>query len=188
MSHELRTPLNAVIGFSEIIRNEVLGPVGTERYREYAADINGAGRHLLEIVNDILDLSKLDAMKLQLREQSCSVADLVASAVNILRSEADKKGLALNVGVPAGLPDLWVDSLRMRQVLTNLLSNAVKFTPAGGQISLSAAVRASGELALVVRDSGIGMTEAQIETALQPFGQVNLHRECRPATIAEGAA
>ncbi|HTP83890.1 MAG TPA: ATP-binding protein [Alphaproteobacteria bacterium] len=174
MSHELRTPLNAVIGFSEVIRNQVLGPVGIERYREYATDINGAGRHLLEIINDILDLSKLDAMKLQLHEEWCVVADLVASTVTILRGEAETKDLRLSIDVPASLPALWVDPLRIRQVLTNLLSNAVKFTPAGGQVSLSAAVEASGELALVIRDTGIGMTEAQIETALQPFGQANV--------------
>jgi len=174
MSHELRTPLNAVIGFSEIIRGEVLGPVGTARYREYAADINGAGRHLLEIVNDILDLSKLDAAKLQLREQSCIVADLVASTVNILRGEAGKKNLFLSIDVPVSLPDLWADPLRIRQILTNLLSNAIKFTPAGGRVSLSAGVEESGELALVVHDTGIGMTPGQIETAVQPFGQANL--------------
>jgi len=174
MSHELRTPLNAIIGFSEIIRNQVLGPVGTDRYREYADDINGAGSHLLEIINDILDLSKLDAMKLQLREEWCDVTDLVASTAHILRGEAEKKGVRLCLDVPADLSTVRADPLRLRQILTNLLSNAIKFTPSGGEVSLRAAVEASGELTVSIRDTGIGMTKAQIETALQPFGQANM--------------
>ena len=179
MSHELRTPLNAVIGFSEIIRSQVLGPIGVDRYREYAADINGAGRHLLEIIDDILDLSKLEAMKLQLREQRCDVAASIAATVNLLGGEAERKDISLSIDVPADLPALRADPLRVRQILTNLLSNAIKFTPAGGHVSLRACVEPSGELALSIRDTGIGMTETQIETALQPFGQVDV-RMSRP--------
>lgn len=173
MSHELRTPLNAVIGFSEIIRDESMGPVGTPRYAEYAADIWCSGRHLLDIVNDILDMSKVESGKLALSEDACDIADVAATSVGMLRELAEKGDVRLSVEVPRTLPALWADRVRLRQVLINLLSNAVKFTPPGGTVSLRCHIDEAGDCVLSVQDTGIGMTAEEIETALEPFGQAD---------------
>jgi two-component system cell cycle sensor histidine kinase PleC len=172
MSHELRTPLNAVIGFADTMEHELFGPLGSPRYAEYVANIKESGEQLLEIINDILDLSRLDAGTLPLVEGRVEVAVLVEGPVRLMRPRAEVKRVQMVVDLPPGLPDLTVDSRRIKQVLANLISNAVKFTPAGGTVTVGAEWQAGGCLALTVADTGIGMDEAGIATALSLFGQV----------------
>lgn len=173
MSHELRTPLNAIIGFSEVIRDNVLGPSLPAVYREYAADINRSGLHLLGLINNILDLSDADTGQFELREGVCDIADLVALSVGPLRKAARTAQVDLDIVIDNGLPHLVGDERRLRQALNNLLSNAVKFTPPGGRITLRTALRADGELALTIDDTGIGMTAEQIRIARAPFAQID---------------
>jgi signal transduction histidine kinase len=173
MSHELRTPLNAIIGFSEMIRDTMLGPIGTAGYRDYAADINRSGLHLLQLVTDILDMSKAEAGHLALNEEICDPARVIDSSVSMVRDTARNAQVMLQVASMDDTPWLFADERRLRQVLINLLSNAIKFTLPGGRISVALAVDAEGLLAFEVEDSGIGMSEAHIEIALTPFGQVD---------------
>jgi two-component system cell cycle sensor histidine kinase PleC len=172
MSHELRTPLNAIIGFSEILGSEMLGPLGHARYREYAHDVHGAGRHLLALINDILDLSKAEAGKFDLADAEIVTADLVAECLRLMRGRAQEGGLRLSHEIARGMPNLVVDRLRLKQVLLNLLSNAIKFTPRGGRVHLEAHHDGQGRPILSVRDTGIGMAPDMIPAALEPFRQI----------------
>ena len=172
MSHELRTPLTAIIGFSEILAMEAFGPLGQPKYREFADDILHSGRHLLEVINDMLDIAKLQSGTTELRLQQVPSRSIVDSAVRIVRKRAEEAGVTLEVSVPPDLPVIEADHLRMRQVLLNLLSNAIKFTPAGGLVSVAVEHRQNG-LAMTVRDTGIGMAPEDIPRALQPFVQVD---------------
>jgi signal transduction histidine kinase len=172
MSHELRTPLNAVIGFSQIMMNETLGPIGSPRYRGYARDIHDSGMHLLEIINDILDLAKAEAGKLELDEDWVNVGDAVASACRLIGPRAERAQLSIVEAVPADLPALWADERKLKQILLNLVSNSMKFTPAGGRITLSASFDPTGALSVVVQDTGIGIAGADLERVLEPFVQV----------------
>ena len=172
ISHELRTPLNAIIGFSDVINREVLGPIGSVKYREYAGDILSAGRHLLGLINNILDMSKIEAQKMELFEEIVDIAALAASCVKIVEGAAADGRVTLAVDIPAELPYLRGDEMRLRQILLNLLSNAVKFTPAEGRVTLSARLADDGALELAVADTGIGMSEDEVVIALQPFRQV----------------
>jgi signal transduction histidine kinase len=173
MSHELRTPLNAIIGFSEMIRDATLGPIGHEGYRDYAADINHSGLHLLQLVTDILDISRAEAGHLSLSEEICDPARVIDSSVNMVEQPARRGAVAIEVAPAVEAPWLLADERRLRQILVNLLSNAVKFTLPGGRVSVSLGVETDGALAFVVEDTGIGMSAADIEIALTPFGQVD---------------
>jgi len=172
MSHELRTPLNAIIGFSEMIRDAVTGPISA-RYRDYAVDIHKSGAHLLRLINDVLDLSKVEAGGLDLHEETVSLADLVDDCRRLLSDGLAAGELALMIELPADLPAIRGDALRLKQALLNLLSNAVKFTPRGGSIQVSAAMTPDGSIALAIRDTGIGMAPEQIPLALEPFRQLD---------------
>lgn len=172
VSHELRTPLNAIIGFSEILRDEMLGPIGTAKYAEYAADIHSSGTHLLDIINDILDLSKLEAGKVELRKSVFPLRDVVASCLTLIRERAQTAGLEIETDLRGPLT-LVADKRYVKQMLLNLLSNAVKFTPRGGKITVRAMRVADGGCRIEISDNGIGMTAEDIETALKPFGQVD---------------
>lgn len=174
MSHELRTPLNAIIGFSEIIRDQMMG-AKPEAYKAYAADIHSSGQHLLEIINDILDLSKAEGGYLELRARAFDVPKMLNRCVDTVRELARKVDIEIAVIVGKNLPALYGEERRIRQIVLNLLSNAVKFTPAGGCIGVRTDLTASGDLQLIVEDSGIGMTKNQIEVALTPFRQVESH-------------
>ncbi len=174
MSHELRTPLNAIIGFSEIIRDQMMGPK-PEAYTAYAADIHASGQHLLEIINDILDLSKAEGGYLELRARAFDVTKMLGRCVDTVRELARKVDIDISLDTDDNLPALVGEERRIRQIVLNLLSNAVKFTPAGGRIRVRTDFSASGELRLIVEDSGIGMTKSQIEVALTPFRQVESH-------------
>jgi signal transduction histidine kinase len=172
MSHELRTPLNAIIGFSEILQQELFGPLGSRRYRDYARDIHDSGTHLLELINDILDVSKAAAGKLELSEDNVRPADLIGAAVRLVSPRAQEGGVILAAAGGSDLPLIHVDERRMKQVLINLLSNAVKFTQAGGRVIVAADADESG-VRFIVRDTGIGMRPEDIPKALSPFGQID---------------
>ncbi|MFQ5776178.1 MAG: sensor histidine kinase [Kiloniellaceae bacterium] len=174
MSHELRTPLNAIIGFSEVIERQLLGPVeNTGKYRAYARDIHDAGKHLLSVINDILDLAKIEAGQLDLRERLFDVNECIATCVKIVAGQAAAGNLALDWKEQAGLPSLWGDDKKFRQVLINLLSNAVKFTPSGGRISIEAGIEPGGAFRITVTDTGIGIARQNICKVMQPFGQLD---------------
>ncbi len=172
MSHELRTPLNAVIGFSEIIRDQSLGPSAVANYRDYANDIHIAGEHLLRIINDVLDVSKIEAGKLELHESETDIAAIAQSGVKLMNQSAFESGITLALDLPADLPMVMADELRIKQVLLNLLSNAVKFSQRGGTVTVGAELRADHSLAVWVADTGIGMSETEVTTAMKPFRQV----------------
>jgi PAS domain S-box-containing protein len=172
MSHELRTPLNAIIGFSEAMMHEVMGPIGSARYREYACDIHNSGQHLLELINSILDLSKLQARSMSLNEEVIDLGSVAAACVRLVRERASKSQVELRAALPPHLLLVRADELRLKQVLLNLLSNAVKFTPEGGTVAISALQDARGT-EIVVADTGIGLTEEEIGLALQPFRQID---------------
>ncbi len=173
MSHELRTPLNAIIGFSQTMKDRMFGQLGHRRYDEYVDFIHHSGTHLLELINDILDVSAVEAGKLVLHEESLSVRDICEAAVRILVPRAQKGGVALSGIDDAGLPPLRADPRRLKQILLNLLSNAVKFTEPGGVVSCDATVGDDGGLIVTVTDTGIGMDEAGVRMAMSAFGQVD---------------
>lgn len=172
MSHELRTPLNAIIGFSEIIRDAMMGPVSA-KYQEYARDISSSGSHLLSVINDTLDLSKIEAGQLEMYEEIVDLTEVITACHRIVRERAQSGKLDLIVDVSPGLPNVQADQRRLKQVFINLLSNAVKFTPAGGRIVVSARVLATGDIEFSVADTGIGMKPEDVPLALAPFQQLD---------------
>jgi signal transduction histidine kinase len=172
MSHELRTPLNAIIGFSDMMKSEMLGPIGNESYRSYVSDIHFSGGHLLEIINDILDAVRHESGKMELNEHSVSVEDIIADALRLITPQAQQGNISVNWERDIeALPALFCDEIRVRQMLLNILSNAVKFTQAGGKIDLKSELT-SGGLELIVKDTGIGIEPEDIARILTPFGQV----------------
>ena len=173
MSHELRTPLNAIMGFSEIMKDQHLGPVNNARYLSYAGDIHSSGHYLLGIINDILDLSKIEAGKMTVdnAEEFALVQALQASLV-ICAVQAEKFGVRLESTLPPQEVRLVAVERMIRQIMINLLSNAIKFTPAGGTVQVGAHAVPGGGYAVTVQDSGIGMSEQEIVKALTPFGQI----------------
>ncbi|HET8728436.1 MAG TPA: MHYT domain-containing protein [Alphaproteobacteria bacterium] len=172
MSHELRTPLNAIIGFSDIMVKEMFGALGSDRYREYAATIHDSGTHLLALINDVLDFSKLDAGRAELTEEVVDLHRALSDTLRMMQGQADEAGVSLRQETAADLPHLLADPRRLRQVLLNLLSNAVKFTPPGGEVRVSARLR-ERDLAIAVIDTGIGIAPEDISTALERFGQID---------------
>lgn len=176
MSHELRTPLNAINGFSEIIANELYGPLGDERYKGYAADILTSGEHLLDMINDILDMAKIEAGKMTINPQPIDPVDPVDAAVRMIRRKAEDKGIELVLNAIGDIPDIEADHRAIRQMILNLVSNAIKFTDAGGRITVE--VKASGrEVRIAVTDTGIGIPESDLPRLAKPFEQVNETRE-----------
>lgn len=173
MSHELRTPLNAMIGFAEVMAQEKLGRLGHPSYQTYATDIHDAASHLLHIINDILDVSKAEAGKLELVEQNVSLISAVQSSVRMIINRAEQQGVAIDSGGVDKDLVLRADGKKIRQILINLLSNAVKFTPSGGQISVRAQIQNDGQAQITVRDTGIGMKAEDIPKALLAFAQID---------------
>ena len=172
MSHELKTPLNAVLGFSEIIRDEVLGPVGNDAYRDYAGDIHKSGARLLAVINDVLDVSRLEGGLLTIEARPENILEVAESATKLAR-DITHDGRKIGIDVPPGMPSLLVDPRRLAQALGNLLANALKFTPANGQVCLAARIGADGAAVLTVEDTGIGMEPETIAAALEPFRQLD---------------
>jgi signal transduction histidine kinase len=171
VSHELRTPLNAIINFSDIQRNEMFGPMQNGKYLEYAKDIHYSGLHLLQLINNLLDLSKAEANKIDLFDEDLNMNDTIEHCLRSLREWARKEGVALYCDLPANLPLLRADSLRIRQILLNLLSNAIKFTEEGGSITISAIVNHKRELVIRVIDTGIGIAPEDLPNVMKKFGQ-----------------
>ncbi len=171
LSHELRTPLNAVVGFSDVMRAEVFGPLGHDNYRSYIQGIHESGLHLLHLINDVLDLSKVEAGRLELREDEVDVREIVGSVVRLLSDRARQDGVRLANGMEASLPRVRADGLRLRQVLLNLVSNAIKFTPRGGTVMLQGSVTPEGAMALSVRDDGVGIAAKDMASIFEPFAQ-----------------
>jgi len=173
MSHELRTPLNAISGFSEIIAQELFGTLGDPHYKEYAQDIHASGQHLLAIINDILDLSRIEEGQDTLEESENDVCDVIDACMPLVRERAAAARVRIELDVADGLPTIMIDLRRVKQVLINLLSNAIKFTELGGTITVSAAIDDSGGMTITVHDTGIGMRPDEIPRALEPFGQID---------------
>lgn len=171
MSHELRTPLNAIIGFSEVMNMQLYGRLGEPRYEEYSELINDSGKLLLRIINDILDLSKVEAGRLELEEEAFFLRGVVAECLPVVQSHAADRGVEI-ISEPEDELVLWADRRIVKQMILNLLSNAIKFTPDGGKILVRSYEVADGGHILEVQDTGIGMTDSELQVALQPFGQV----------------
>ncbi|OEJ64075.1 PAS domain S-box protein [Magnetovibrio blakemorei] len=173
MSHELRTPLNAIIGFSSLMETETFGPLGHEKYREYLSDIHSSGQHLLDLINDILDVSAIEAGMLTLHENVVQVGGIVESSVRLVNHRAQESQVHLHIQCEDNLPMIFADERRMKQVLLNLLTNSIKFTPAGGDIYLTTLCDEADCHVWTVKDTGIGMNEAEIKLAMAQFGQVD---------------
>jgi signal transduction histidine kinase len=173
MSHELRTPLNAIIGFAEVMKMELLGQIGNPQYRSYIGDIHDSARHLLGLINDILDVAKIEAGRTELSETTFEVQRLIDAVVRLIRERALRTRVRLVATVEPDLPPLLADERKLKQVLINLLGNAVKFTPAGGEVRLAARTSGEGDLIIAVSDTGIGIAAGDIERVMEPFGQVD---------------
>jgi signal transduction histidine kinase len=173
ISHELRTPLNAIIGFAGLMEDQRFGPLGAPRYREYVSDIRNSGEHLLEIINNILDLSRAEAGKLYLQEDSVDVVEAMQICARQMQPRAAENHVQLELSVPTSPPMLRCDAAKLRQVLFNLLSNALKFTPADGRVLLKFECGADEGITLTVKDTGVGMSPADIPKALEPFTQLD---------------
>jgi len=173
MSHELRTPLNAIIGFSSTIKEEVFGPIGNEKYLEYLDDIHYSGQHLLDLINDILDVSAIEADAIELHEENVRVSDVVDASIRIIGPRADAGKVTISSSISSDTPQIVADERRVKQIFLNLLSNAVKFTPEGGEVAVNSWVNEDASLSISVVDTGAGMDEAEVEKALSKFGQVD---------------
>lgn len=172
MSHELRTPLNAIIGFSDIMRQQMFGPLGGSRYIAYAGDIHDSGQHLLNLINDMLDLSRIESGKYEIREEWLSAQELLDWVLNMTEPQILSRGVEVNVSVAGDMPNFRADRRAMRQILLNLFSNALKFTPSGGNIILSAFQESDdGDIVLEVADSGRGIPAHLLDTITEPFVQ-----------------
>jgi PAS domain S-box-containing protein len=173
MSHELRTPLNVVVGFAEILQGELFGPLGDARYLDYAGNISASAKHLLSVINSILDLAKIEAGQLKLDEQEIDIGNIMAICQRLIADAARNNGIELEVELPAAEITVHADPTKLKQILLNLLSNAIKFTPSGKRVSLTAARANGGAIELKVADQGIGMTKEDAIRALQPFQQID---------------
>ncbi|GAB4392954.1 MAG: hypothetical protein Tsb0032_10530 [Kiloniellaceae bacterium] len=173
MSHELRTPLSAIIGFAEMIEQQAMGPIGSPKYKDYATDIRSSGQHLLGIINDILDLSKVESGKQSLREEPIAVAELVTGVEVLLNGRPRDAGVRLILEVPDNLPTLNADRRLLTQILVNLMANSIKFTPEGGSVRLRCWARDGSGFVFQVIDDGVGMAREDIPLALSVFGQVD---------------
>ncbi|WP_131193750.1 sensor histidine kinase [Lichenihabitans psoromatis] len=174
MSHELRTPLNAILGFSEVMKGELFGPHTVSAYREYSDDIHSSGQHLLMLINEILDLSRVEAGRYELKEESVALAHVVDDCQRLLELRAGKRNITLVDLVEGGLPLIWVDERAIRQVILNLLSNAIKFTPHGGTVTIKVGWTVQGGQYVSIRDTGPGIPEAEIPVVMSSFGRGTL--------------
>ena len=179
VSHEIRTPLNAIIGFSELMLDEKFGSIGNDRYRDYLRDINRSGNHVLDLVNDLLDISKIEAGQQEMSYEAVSLNDTLAETVAMMQPQANRDRVIIRSSFASRLPEVVADLRSVRQIALNLLSNAIRYTLAGGQVIISTAYESSGDVVMRVRDTGIGMTQPEIEQALKPFKQINSLKRAR---------
>jgi PAS domain S-box-containing protein len=173
VSHEIRTPLNAIIGFADIMADERFGPIGHSRYAEYSSDIGRSGRHVLDIVNDLLDISKIEAGEMDLDFVSVGLNETVSEAVSLVQPQANAQRVIIRTALSQSVPNVVADLRSIKQIVLNILSNAIRFTPSGGQIIVSTAYESNGSVTLRVRDTGIGMSRAELDQAMKPFRQVS---------------
>ena len=173
MSHELRTPLNAIIGFSDVMKNGMFGPVGNPKYAEYANDINASGVHLLELINDILDLSKIEAGETELHEEIIDVSKALLSCLTLVKERAEEAGVDIANDAAPDLPALHADERKFKQIVINMLSNAIKFTPRDGKVTIKIWCNMDSGYVLQIIDTGIGIAFADIPKALAPFTQLD---------------
>ena len=173
MSHELRTPLNAIIGFSSTMKEEIFGPVGNDKYREYLDDIHNSGQHLLGLINDILDVSAIEAGAVKLYEENISISEVVDASIRIIMPRANDGKVAVSSSISSETPQIFADERRVKQIFLNLLSNAVKFTPEGGEVAVHSWLNEDASLSISVGDTGTGMDEDEVKKALSKFGQVD---------------
>jgi PAS domain S-box-containing protein len=173
MSHELRTPLNAIIGFADVMQHEVMGPIGNDKYRSYVTDIHESGTHLMQLINDILDLTKAEAGMAELNEDIVDVGEMIRAVVRLSRASIEKAGLTATIDLMPGLPLVRVDERKTRQVLFNLIGNAVKFTPAGGRIDICGHFDRETGMQVIVTDNGIGIASENLQRVLEPFVQID---------------
>lgn len=172
MSHEMRTPLNAIIGFSDMLKQEIMGPIGNKHYLGYAKDINDSGVHLLGLISEILDVSRIEAGRVETADDRVNIKDTVSACMRLIGERAESKDIALHIKIADDLPDLRADQLRVKQILINLVGNAVKFTPAGGEVFITGLLSAGREITLSVADTGVGIAVEDQPAAMAVFGQV----------------
>jgi PAS domain S-box-containing protein len=177
ISHEIRTPLNAILGFAEVILEERFGPVGNERYKDYLKDIHASGTHVMSLVNDLLDLSKIEAGKLELSFASVDANRIINECVSMMQAQAIRERVIIRLSLAPRFPNIVADERALRQIVLNLLSNAVKFNQPGGQVIVSTALTDAGSAVIRVRDNGVGMNDKEVETALEPFRQIQTSRQ-----------
>ena len=171
MSHELRTPLNAILGFSEVMKGELFGPHAVPAYKGYSSDIHASGQHLLALINEILDLSRVEAGRYELKEDAISVAHILEDCMHLLSLRAEKRDITMTEAIEPNLPRLWADERAVRQVALNLLTNAIKFTPPGGSVFVKAGWTAVGGQYISIRDTGTGIPADEIPVVLSSFGR-----------------
>ncbi len=172
VSHELRTPLNAINGFTDSILHETFGPIANDKYKEYIEDIQHSGNHLNELIIDLLDVSAIEAGKLELNEEELDVKEQIEHSIRLISPRAKRRNVSFRVSVSDTMPTLYADSRRLKEILLNILSNAVKFSHEGGEVSLEAQFNSGGWVAITVSDNGIGMNEIELVKAMEKFGQV----------------
>jgi signal transduction histidine kinase len=172
ISHEIRTPLNAIIGFSEVMMQERFGPIGNDRYQQYLKDIHTSGDHLISLLNDLLDLSKIEAGKLELNFANVDLNMLTQQSVALMQPQATRERIIIRTSLAHDLPQVVADARSVRQIMFNVLSNSIKFTGAGGQVIVSTALNDNRDVVLRVRDTGVGMSEQDLAVALEPFRQL----------------
>ncbi|WP_149738349.1 ATP-binding protein [Rhizobium sp. RU20A] len=172
VSHEIRTPLNAIIGFSDMMASEHFGAIGNPRYVEYASDIGRSGRHVLDIVNDLLDISKIEAGEMELEFSAVELNEAIAEAVSLVQPQANAQRVIIRTSLSGAVPRVVADQRSVKQIALNILSNAIRFTPSGGQIVVSCGYEPNGNVILRIRDTGVGMTRGELEQAMKPFRQV----------------
>jgi len=176
VSHEIRTPLNAIIGFAEVMLEERFGPIGNERYKDYLRDIHASGGHVISLVNDLLDLAKVEAGRLELAFTSVNLNELVANGVTLMQPQAARERIVMRSSLAQKLPAVVADERSVTQIILNVVANAIRYTEAGGQVIVSTAVTERGEVVIRVRDTGLGMTPEEVEAAMQPFRQLATSR------------
>lgn len=173
IAHELRTPLNAIIGFSDVIRSELFGPAGNAKYPDYANDIHQAGTHLLRLINDLLDVSRLEAGEFSMAEEEICLEECITGSLHMLEEQALKKRITLSRDIPSDLPFMLGDRTRIKQILVNLVCNAIKFTPPEGLVHVSAARLPAGGIRITVADTGIGITPENLSLVFETFKQIS---------------